>query len=171
MVYADHRLILVSGHLFLETLGVSGRDQRPDRRIVELIDGTVVDQGLFCRGKFLVQPIFIHDLLHGLSHLRVLLAGYTHGIPLDERDIPVSVEILYLEQQFPDMGTVYAGLDDGDVIDFIEHQLMRVGGYDGVYLIDERQSLGVLLGDAVRHFHIRADVHQEDNHIDLALFL
>ena len=100
MVYADHRLILVSGHLFLETLGVSGRDQRPDRRIVELIDGTVVDQGLFCRGKFLVQPIFIHDLLHGLSHLRVLLAGYTHGIPLDERDIPVSVEILYLEQQF-----------------------------------------------------------------------
>ena len=83
----------------------------------------------------------------------------------------MSVEILYLEQQFPDMGTVYAGLDDGDVIDFIEHQLMRVGGYDGVYLIDERQSLGVLLGDAVRHFHIRADVHQEDNHIDLALFL
>ena len=155
----------------METLGVSGRDQRPDRRIVELIDGTVVDQGLFCRGKFLVQPIFIHDLLHGLSHLRVLLAGYTHGIPLDERDIPVSVEILYLEQQFPDMGTVYAGLDDGNVIDLIEHQLMRVGGYDGVYLIDERQSLGVLLGDAVRHFHIRADVHQEDNHIDLVLFL
>lgn len=23
----------------------------------------------------------------------------------------------------------------------------------------------------VRHFHIRADVHQEDNHIDLVLFL
>ena len=73
--------------------------------------------------QVLVQPIFIHDLLHGLSHLRVLLAGYTHGIPLDERDIPVSVEILYLEQQFPDMGTVYAGLDDGNVIDLIEHQL------------------------------------------------
>ena len=97
--------------------------------------------------------------------------GRAARIPLDERDIPVAVEILYLEQQFPDMGTVYAGLDDGDVIDFIEHQLMRVGGYDGVYLIDERQSLGVLLGDAVRHFHMRDDVLQEDNNIDLANFL